>query len=65
MLRCGNQIRFTSEKEKQDFRSDTGRTSLPTTAEEYNRAMQQAREAWKATDTPEGRLLAMMLPDLA
>ena len=57
ILRCKNSIRL-SGKDADSYRSDTGRSTLPKSIEEYNRAMRDTRLMWQAIDTPESRLLA-------
>lgn len=63
MIRYKQHIRLTPD-EKRMFRRDTGRLVVPKSVADYNRAMQAAREDHEASDTPEGRLMAMMMPDI-
>lgn len=57
LLRCGNSIRL-SGKEADIYLSDTGRSSLPKTVDEYNRAMQDTKIMWQKLNSPESKLLA-------
>jgi hypothetical protein len=60
ILRCGNSIRLTGT-EAGNYLSDTGRSALPKTVDEYNRAMRDAKTMWERLNTPESILLAACL----
>ena len=60
ILRCGNSIRLTG-KEAENYLSDTGRSTLPKTIDEYNRAMRDTKTMWERMNTPESTLLAACL----
>lgn len=60
ILRCDQQIRLTGD-DAEHYLNDTGRARLPVTVSEYNRALQDAIQAWVATDCDEGRLLAVLI----
>ena len=63
MLRIGNTIRLT-EKEREHFRAMTGRPEVPTTVEDYNRAIAVAEKDWQTAESPEGAFLATMVADM-
>ncbi len=58
-LILGSQIRLTG-KDAEEYIRDTGRSNLPTTADEYNQAYKQAADAWWSDGSPEGGLLAVI-----
>lgn len=59
MLKLGEKIRLNGQDAK-DYLADTGRTALPTTVNEFNTAQQQAANAWRSADCPEGEFLAFL-----
>lgn len=59
MLISGTQLRLSGH-DAEDFLRDTGRSVLPKTVHEYNLAHQASADAWRATECPEGDLLALL-----
>lgn len=63
IIRSGNKIRLTGV-DAENYKKETGRASLPTTVDEYNRAMSDTSKAWAGTDCAEGDLLAAVFEDV-
>lgn len=59
ILRMDDKIRLTGPEAK-DYLATTGRATLPTTAAEYNRAMDDTAQAWRQAECAEGDLLAAL-----
>lgn len=62
ILKSGDQVRL-SGNDAADYKRDTGRTTLPKTVAEHNRALDDSAAAWRATDCPEGDLLGVINED--
>lgn len=62
ILRLGEVIRLTG-KDAEGYLFDTGRSQLPKTVQEYNRAMQETHDAWMQVDCAEAILLAHLAKD--
>lgn len=62
MLRMGEKIRLTGS-DASEYLNMTGRSTLPTSASEFNRALDDTAKVWLQADCAEGDLLAALAED--